>query len=327
MPAPVFSDEEQRTLEHELAAIRSREAEQLTLLAQLLGPSVNAADTLHFPEKGSHQLVTLKGGLKTAASASEVLLLEALQWPARAQRIPVAERLPKDGHRLSAVEIKTRQILSAPFAKRPDVRVHTPAPVWKDIPIPPNGPLMVNPRTALELLSVHSAVQNVLKKTPPSARASGLPLLIFMAEALTGTSPVKAANEATLVLLAGHDSNIAAVSALLDLHWAGRDFPPDSSPPGSMLALSLWETPQGRVVQASFLRQSLAALFSTDSTAMDSAALVHERLLLPSAAAWTPSGPGLPLAAFLSLVDTLAEGSDVKTNLPYATAPSTVPAD
>ena len=233
----------------------------------------------------------------------------------------MTEKSLNDSPPLSAVERKTRQILNAPFAETPGISIPAPAPVWNDMPALPDSPLMVNPRTALELLSVHSAVQNALKKTVPSARASGLPLLSFMAEALAGTSPVTAANEAALVLLAGHDSNIAAVSALLGLHWTGRGFPPDSAPPGSMLALSLWDTPQGRIVQALFLRQSLAALFSTDSTVMDSAALVHERLLLPAAAAWTPSGPGLPLNAFLTLVEELGAGTDVKANLSYATAP------
>jgi len=49
---------------------------------------------------------------------------------------------------------------------------------------------------------------------------------------------------AKLVLLAGHDSNIAGVAALLGIHWSldGRQ---DDTPPGTELAFELWQNEQG----------------------------------------------------------------------------------
>ena len=173
---------------------------------------------------------------------------------------------------------------------------------------------MVNPREALHLLRVHSDIMNALQRTPETARASGLPLLLLIAEALEGASPLSTANDAELVIFSGHDSNIANIAGLLDLHWDGGQFPEDSIPPGSMLMFRLWLTPQGHMVQPSFLSQTLAALLSTDEDAMSNAAFHEVALALPGATMETPSGLGMPLKDFARYVGDMA-GEDIASRL------------
>ena len=179
---------------------------------------------------------------------------------------------------------------------------------------------MVNPREALHLLRVHSDIMNALQRTPETARASGLPLLLLIAEALEGASPLSTANDAELVIFSGHDTNIANIAGLLDLHWNGGQFPEDSIPPGSMLMFRLWKTQQGRVVQVSFLSQALAALLSTDEDAMSSAAFHEVSLALPGPAMETPSGQGMLLEHFARHVHGMA-GEDIASRLDRLSSP------
>ena len=58
------------------------------------------------------------------------------------------------------------------------------------------------------------------------------------------------------------------------------------------------DTPQGRLVQATFQCQTPAALLSTDENVMNSAALRQETLVLPGSFAPTPAGPGAASGAF-----------------------------
>jgi len=74
-----------------------------------------------------------------------------------------------------------------------------------------------------------------------------------------------------------------------------------------MLCLTLWESAQGKVVKASFLRQSLAAMLTTDEEIMQDAALYREALTLPGA---DETGGGMALDAFADAVLTLTEGPE-----------------
>ena len=273
MASPDFSVEERSRLTAELENIRSRDARELSFLSSLLGPVVENSDVLHFPKEDSRKKLTLNGGLHTAASAAEILLLQCLEWPIQSQ-ILAEETVLHTAKEPSPVEKKTLQILNAPA---PD---NTPS--LTDAPLQDSErPVMVNPRTALELLTVHTDVQNTLQRAPAQALASGLPLLAVMTGILSETSPLDEANKAALSLFVGHDTNIANVAGLLGLHWQNGEFPPDSAPPGSILFFGLWETPQGKVVRAAYVRQSLAALLTTDENVMEEASLFRVPLSLP----------------------------------------------
>lgn len=48
-----------------------------------------------------------------------------------------------------------------------------------------------------------------------------------------------------LSVLVGHDTNIAQLGGLLDLHWQVPDYPRDDPPPGGALGFALFSTPDG----------------------------------------------------------------------------------
>lgn len=300
MAEPDFNAEERRALVQELERIRRDEARPLARLFSLLSPSMDTPDALRFPAKGTQRGVTLRGGLHTAASTAEILLLQCLEWPVESQSLGTDDWSDRENI-ISPVEEKTLQILNAPESG--GASSEPPAP-QKEPAEASAAPLMVNPQTALELLPVHAAVQNALQRARPQALTSGLPLLAVMTGILAGTSPLDGANSAALSILVGHDTNISNVAGLLGLHWKNGEFPPDSAPPGSMLCFTLWEGPQGKIVKAAFLRQSLAALLTTDRDIMENAALYREELRLPGAS--IDSDGGTTLEDFANAVLDLA---------------------
>ena len=329
MSSPVLSAKEKADLSEELAGVRADMDRRMAELSAILGaasprlcPPGESSCTLSeiptslvFPRSGSREGVALRGGLAIASSAAEVLLLESLEWPQRSQIIPAHIPVTQPKAPGTPVEQKAREIILAPRSDRPGVMPLPFRPRWEPAPAEvSHGDILVNPSTALHLLPVHTRVQNALQRFPAIARQEGLPLLLFMTEALAGTSPVREANEAKLVILSGHDTNIVNIAGMLGLHWNNAPFPRDSTPPGSMLVFRLWDTPQGRMVQATFQCQTTAALLSTDENVMAEASLRQEPLILPGSFAQTPAGPGLPADAFFSSVRAMA-GKDLKNDL------------
>lgn len=321
MPPPDLSARERENLAGELAAVRSDMDRRMAELSAILGPASprlcppgeipctlsDIPTSLIFPRAGSREGVALRGGLAIASTAAEVLLLESLEWPQRSQIIPAEVPVTQPKGPGTPVEQKAREIILAPRSDRPGVMPLPYRSRWEPAPAQvSHGDILVNPTTALHLLPVHTRVQNALQRFPAIARQEGMPLLLFMTEALAGTSPLKEANDADLVILSGHDTNIVNVAGLLGVHWNNAPFPRDSTPPGSMLVFRLWDTPQGRMVQASFQCQTTAALLSTDESVMAEAALRQEPLILPGSFAQTPAGPGLPADAFLASVRAMA---------------------
>ncbi|HJD97420.1 histidine-type phosphatase [Mailhella massiliensis] len=327
MPAPQLSAQEKNELVRTLFAVHADVEKSVAELSSLLGPSPamcmpgqasctleERPTNLNLPEPGARAEVSLKGGLAMASTLAEILLLESLEWPEKAQMIPAGTPVLLPQGPGTPVEQKAREIILAPRSDMPGTVPLPLSPRWKAVLPDGKGPVMVNPATALRLLPVHTKVQGAVQRFPAVAKQEGLPLLYLMAEALAGTSPVKAANKAQLVVFSGHDTNMVNIAGLLGLHWDNGPFPKDSTPPGSLLAFSLWETPQGRMVQASFLCQSLAAFLSTDPAVMRDADLHHAQLILPGSLADSPAGPALPLEEFLALVRGMA-GSDLSARL------------
>ena len=156
---------------------------------------------LHFPEAGRPESVSLSGGLATASTLAEILLLESLEWPGKAQSLAtqIPDPLPQGPG--TPVEIKAREIILAPRSDRPGVAVLPPLSRWEAAPMEEGGIIMVNPDTALRLLPVHTKVQSAEQRFPAVAGQEGMPLLVLMAEALAGESPVRAANEAKQKIL------------------------------------------------------------------------------------------------------------------------------
>jgi len=104
----------------------------------------------------------------------------------------------------------------------------------------------VNLQKLRELLQLHTANVDVVQRTPYIARAQSSNLLTHILasmEQVVVTHPVPGAltkPDDRLLILAGHDTNIAAVAGSLNLSWLidGRR---DDTPPGGALVFELWK--------------------------------------------------------------------------------------
>jgi 4-phytase / acid phosphatase len=122
----------------------------------------------------------------------------------------------------------------------------------------------VDGATVRSLIALHTAAFDVEQRTPAAARMQASNLLDHIRRALTqaatGTPDAEAPDSAgdRALLLVGHDSNLASLAALLDLHW-DADGRRDDTPPGSALIFELWKTRNTGepFVKAYFMTQTL----------------------------------------------------------------------
>lgn len=125
-----------------------------------------------------------------------------------------------------------------------------------------------------QILPLHVRSADLMRRTPELAASGGTPLahllLLFLeqrpiAGAFTAAPPVP--DNARLMVLAGHDTNLSNVGSILGLDWT-LPGEPDNTAPDTTLALELWRnTHDGRqYVRAVVLYQTLAEL---RSAAMD----------------------------------------------------------
>lgn len=99
-------------------------------------------------------------------------------------------------------------------------------------------------------LQLHSDYFDLMHHTPMLARLEASNLLLHIAHTLQQAAERKPVNDAIgpvgamLVVLAGHDTNIAGVAALLGVHW-DLDGRHDDTPPGTELGFELWQDARG----------------------------------------------------------------------------------
>jgi 4-phytase / acid phosphatase len=136
------------------------------------------------------------------------------------------------------------------------------------------------------LLALHSDYFDLMHRTPALAKLEASNMLFHIARTLeqgVKQKPVEGAigpADSKLVVLSGHDTNLAGVAALLGLHWTldGRE---DDTPPGTELAIELWENAPGAYsVRVNVAMQTLRQL--RDMPALTPAAPpAHAALTLP----------------------------------------------
>jgi 4-phytase/acid phosphatase len=99
-----------------------------------------------------------------------------------------------------------------------------------------------------ELLQVHVAHEDLADRTTYVARAQSSNLLLHMLQSMqqaVAAQPIAGAVGKPgdrLLILVGHDTNLAAIAGALNLNWVidGRR---DDTPPGGALVFELWKTP------------------------------------------------------------------------------------
>ena len=108
----------------------------------------------------------------------------------------------------------------------------------------------VNEANLREIMQLHAAEADFTERIPAVARVNGSNLLNHIVAALEQGASGKPVPDAPgspgdrVLFLVGHDTNIASVAGLLDLHWIidGRR---DDTPPGGALLFELWRSTEG----------------------------------------------------------------------------------
>jgi 4-phytase/acid phosphatase len=88
----------------------------------------------------------------------------------------------------------------------------------------------------LEMLQIHTEVFKQLQRAQYVAQQQGDNLLYHISYAIEhGTDPSEPNAGKKFIAYIGHDTNIANVAGLLNLHWRLSEYPDDDMPPGSAL--------------------------------------------------------------------------------------------
>jgi len=158
------------------------------------------------------------------------------------------------------------------------------------------------------LLKLHNAQFNLMSRTPYIARHNGTPLLQTIANALDPNTTSKLPDispEDKILFIAGHDTNIANISGMLDMSWTlpGQ---PDNTPPGGALTFERWSDQAGKqYVSVTMLYQTLAQLREQTPLTLQAPA-GNVQINIPGCRDQTAEGY-CPLQTFTQLVSQSAE--------------------
>lgn len=122
-----------------------------------------------------------------------------------------------------------------------------------------------------QFMMLHTAYSDLLQRTPYIAKVQASDLLSHilrtLEQATAGTVVPGALGspENKLVVLIGHDSNIASVAGLLGLSWLLEGYQRDDAAPGGALVFELWRKPGNSedVVRTYYMAQSLEQMRNT----------------------------------------------------------------
>ena len=122
-------------------------------------------------------------------------------------------------------------------------------------------------RAGIERLLAFTAVKFRFEDRPNYiARAAAGPLANAMLDALSKPGAAR------IAVFAGHDTNIADLAGLLDLHWRVPSYPRDTVPPGSAIGFELLSDSGGkRFVRAFYRSQDMDQLRNLEPLAGASA--------------------------------------------------------
>jgi 4-phytase / acid phosphatase len=115
------------------------------------------------------------------------------------------------------------------------------------LPEPNRKPMM------LELLQIHTEVFKQLQRAHHVAQQQGDNLLYHLSYAVEhGTDPSEPNGKKKLIAYIGHDTNIANVAGILNLHWHLSEYPDDDMPPGGALIFEVRKDGGQLFVSAAF---------------------------------------------------------------------------
>jgi 4-phytase/acid phosphatase len=106
-----------------------------------------------------------------------------------------------------------------------------------------------------EVMSLHTAYADLMRRTPYLARTRGSNLLSYIVKAMQQAASGK--EESPLLVISGHDTNLSNVSGMLGLSWLLPGYQADDTPPGGALVFSLWKSAGRYSVRLQFAAQTL----------------------------------------------------------------------
>jgi 4-phytase/acid phosphatase len=119
----------------------------------------------------------------------------------------------------------------------------------------------------LQVMSLHTAYADLMRRTPYLARTRGSNLLSYIVNAMEQAASGKAS--APLLVISGHDTNLSNLSGMLGLSWLLPSYQADDAPPGGALIFSLRRSAGGYSVRLQFMAQTLDQMH--DGTALSKA--------------------------------------------------------
>jgi len=119
--------------------------------------------------------------------------------------------------------------------------------------------------TLLRVLDLHAVSSDLTRRTRYLAQARGSNLLDHVLRSMEQAETGKAVPGAlgplgtAVLIVSGHDTNLANLSGMLGLTWRLPGYQPDDTPPGGALIFSLWQQPDTGhyVVRTQYLAQTL----------------------------------------------------------------------
>ena len=113
----------------------------------------------------------------------------------------------------------------------------------------------LTPGNLLDVMSLHTAYAELMRRTPYLARTRGSHLLSYIVASMEQAVAGKA--ESSLLVISGHDTNLSNLSGMLELSWLLPGYQADDAPPGGALIFSLWKSPGGYSVRLQYAAQTL----------------------------------------------------------------------
>ncbi|HUP03026.1 MAG TPA: histidine-type phosphatase [Bryobacteraceae bacterium] len=120
-----------------------------------------------------------------------------------------------------------------------------------------------------EIMEIHTAYADLMRRTPYLAKAHGSNLLAHVLASLEQAAAGKAAAGAldhpgeALLVLCGHDTNLSNLSGMMGLTWELPGYQRDDTPPGGALIFSLWKDSGGEYVKLRYVAQTLEQMRNT----------------------------------------------------------------
>lgn len=112
----------------------------------------------------------------------------------------------------------------------------------------------LTPENLQEVMSLHTAYAELMRRTPYLARVRGSNLLSYVVKAMEQAASGK--GQQSLLVISGHDTNLSNVSGMLGLSWLLPGYQADDAPPGGALVFSLWKSRGGYSVRLQFMAQT-----------------------------------------------------------------------